>query len=263
MRLDHVVLGVRDLDAGRLALVRSGFHVADGGQHVGRGTANELVRLDTGYLELLTVEDRSLALAAGGSRRQAAEFLDAHASGLLGYALEVKDLEAAATRLQAAGIATSGPHAMKRRQPDGRAVSWRTVLIDDNQWLSPHPFLIEWDATEDVRWQGARSDHPNGVERVTGVRATTGDLARSLDVLHALGGETRERDDYHARVSLADVDVKLLAHDGDLGDPGHVTAVTLEVASASGAGPQPLSDALLGTYFELAAGVSPGETKQP
>lgn len=212
VRFDHAVFGVQDLDAAREDLRAGGFHLAGGGVHVGKGTANELVRLTTGYLELLTIADRQQAMAHGGSRRQASEFLDAHTSGPLGFALEVTDANWCKEELAGRGIRTSGPHDMARTQPDGRRISWRTVLIDDRQWLSPHPFLIQWDGTD--RWAAASSVHPNGVKRVSKVVVSSPDVAATLGVYRALGAVDIHDTPDGAALTMADITVKVLLATG-------------------------------------------------
>lgn len=206
LRFDHAVIAVRNLGVGKIALEAAGFHTAGGGVHEGKGTANELVRLTTGYLELLTVADREHALAHGGSRRQAAEFLDTNDAGPLGFAMEVADVHDCQARLATAGIRTSGPHAMARTQPDGRQIRWRTILIDDRQWLSPHPFLIQWEAGTD-RWVGATSLHPNGVDQVSKIVVSSPDIDTTLQVYRVLGADDIQHTPGGASMSLADIQV--------------------------------------------------------
>jgi hypothetical protein len=77
--------------------------VAAGGRHEGMGTHNRIVPLGGGYLELLAVAD---ADEAAGSPLGAAvlERIASVGEGLLGYAVSVADVPAAAERL---GVAIS------------------------------------------------------------------------------------------------------------------------------------------------------------
>ncbi len=207
MGLDHVVLGARELERGRRDLADAGFSPSGGGVHVGKGTANELVRLSTGYLEILTVVDPSEALAYGGSRKQVVDFLEAVPSGLLGYALEVADIAETREALAGRGVSTSGPHSMTRIQPDGRRIGWRTALIDDRQWLTPHPFLIQWDDVD--RWGASTDRHPNGVTRVSSVTVASADLAASREVYTALGADVVDSGQHEMTLTLADLTIRV------------------------------------------------------
>ncbi|WP_109474477.1 VOC family protein [Ornithinimicrobium cavernae] len=249
VRFDHAVVGVRDLAGGRSALEAAGFTPAGGGVHTGRGTANELVRLRTGYLELLTVVDRTQALASGGSRRQAAEFLDSTPAGLLGFAMEVGDVVACQQRLAGAGVATSGPHAMARVQADGRRVSWRTVLIEDRQWLSPHPFLIEWDG-EDDRWAGASATHPNRADRVRGVVVGSTDVDASVAVYRALGARDVVPAGDGTTLRLADITVDIREAPPGTEGPGRLLGVALD-GQPDGELARRLRAGVLGTWFSV------------
>ena len=61
-RIDHVVLGVRDLDgAARRLLEDFGLASVFGGHHVGWGTGNLIVPLGLNYVELLGVVDEKQA----------------------------------------------------------------------------------------------------------------------------------------------------------------------------------------------------------
>jgi hypothetical protein len=72
--------------------------VHGGGRHVGMGTHNRIVPLGGGYLELLAVAD---AQEAAGSALGAALLrrIEDVGEGLLGYAVSVDDVDAAAERV--------------------------------------------------------------------------------------------------------------------------------------------------------------------
>ncbi len=57
--IDHVVIGVKDLDAAGTDFGRLGFTVNPGGRHVGWGTANHTIMFEHDYLNLLSVVDPS------------------------------------------------------------------------------------------------------------------------------------------------------------------------------------------------------------
>jgi hypothetical protein len=50
--LDHVIIGVRDLERARLGWTRLGFTLTPRGRHLGQGTANYCIMFGRDYLEL-------------------------------------------------------------------------------------------------------------------------------------------------------------------------------------------------------------------
>lgn len=150
VRLDHVVLGVRDLRGATQALITAGLPHAGGGQHTGRGTANSIFPLAEGYLELLTVSDAALARAHSPNRAQVADALATHEAIPLGFAFQVRDVATAATALQAAGQPVEGPVTMSRRNPDGQELTWRNLYLGATQWRTLLPFLITWDTPHQI-----------------------------------------------------------------------------------------------------------------
>ena len=57
--IDHVIIGVHDLEAARRIYTRLGFTVSPRGRHLGRGTANYCMMFDADYLELRGIVDAS------------------------------------------------------------------------------------------------------------------------------------------------------------------------------------------------------------
>ncbi|MGZ8620620.1 MAG: VOC family protein, partial [Actinomycetota bacterium] len=73
-RIDHVVYAVRDLEvAARRCLEEHGLVSIPGGRHPRWGTANRIVPLGQTYLELLAVEDPSVAPVLARSLLDATE----------------------------------------------------------------------------------------------------------------------------------------------------------------------------------------------
>jgi hypothetical protein len=56
--IDHIIIGVRDLEAARRQWRRLGFSVTPRGRHIGQGTANYCVMFGRDYLELLGFVER-------------------------------------------------------------------------------------------------------------------------------------------------------------------------------------------------------------
>src|ERR1700736_2268996 len=55
--IDHVIVGVRDLERARLGWSRLGFTLSPRGRHIGQGTANYCIMFSSDYVELLGIVD--------------------------------------------------------------------------------------------------------------------------------------------------------------------------------------------------------------
>ena len=56
--IDHVIIGVRDLERARMGWTRLGFTLTPRGRHIGQGTANYCIMFPCYYLELLGFVER-------------------------------------------------------------------------------------------------------------------------------------------------------------------------------------------------------------
>lgn len=97
MRLDHVILATDDLDRTCRRLGNLGLGWVPGGRHDNIGTLNRIVPLGTGYLELLTVVDKTEARtsAFGGWALQTL----AAGKTMMGWAVAVDDIDEIADHL--------------------------------------------------------------------------------------------------------------------------------------------------------------------
>ena len=161
--LDHILLGCSDLDTG-IAFVEehTGVRAAYGGVHPGRGTRNALLSLGVRhYLEIIAPDPKQDS-APSYSAQQLTTLKQLSSPRLIGWAAHPGNVESLAKRLREAGIATQGPFPGSRARPDGRTLSWKTlVLADDRQ--GSLPFFIEWSAdsvhpSEDAP-EGCRLEH--------------------------------------------------------------------------------------------------------
>ena len=55
--IDHVIVGVRDLESARSRWSRLGFTLSPRGRHIGQGTANYCIMFPSDYIELLGIVD--------------------------------------------------------------------------------------------------------------------------------------------------------------------------------------------------------------
>jgi catechol 2,3-dioxygenase-like lactoylglutathione lyase family enzyme len=184
-RLDHVVIGVRDLDDAVQAYQELGFEVQPGGRHTGLGTHNALIRFGLEYLELLAVHDSSEATRSGGPGRFMTEYQRERPGALLGFALASSNLddEAARGAAPAVGYTQGQPFAMQRTRPDGHVLSWRLLVPGQHTWRRPWPFLIQWDTSDQQRlaWEGT-GQHANGASGVTGLRVAARDVPAVISI---------------------------------------------------------------------------------
>src|SRR5262245_26541995 len=135
--IDHVILGINDLDRGiREFESKTGVTPKRGGEHPGRGTQNALVGLGGGrYLEIL-------APAATGQPAAVRDAAVSHpALTLVGWALHTPAIGSLVQQVRGAGLDIQGPTPGSRRTPDGSLLAWQSASVDQ---LGVTPFFIEW-----------------------------------------------------------------------------------------------------------------------
>ena len=136
MRIDHAIMGARDIEAVADRLWnRHGLASLSGGRHPGWGTHNRIVPLGGSYLEIIGVADENEAL-----RDPMGRWLLAHtatADPLMGWCCETGDIERHARRL---GLTLERG---SRERTDGTRLSWRVAGRDAA--LGARPFFIAWD----------------------------------------------------------------------------------------------------------------------
>jgi Glyoxalase-like domain len=99
MRIDHVIYATAGLDAAAGRIERElGLKARGGGRHDGLGTHNRIVPLGRGYIELLAIADPEEAAASPLGRAVRAN-LERVGDGLMGWAIEVDDVQPVAERL--------------------------------------------------------------------------------------------------------------------------------------------------------------------
>lgn len=229
-RFDHVIIGVRDLEAASERYRALGFEVNPGGRHTGLGTANAIIRFGVDYIELLTIADPEEAERAGGSSKVLLDLLQNRPGALAGYALATADIEEDAERLKQGGLAAVGPFAMERLRPDGRLLSWRLLVPEGVSWRRPWPFLIQWDQSDEQRlsWEQPGS-HPNGATTVLGVSVVVASLEDAVELYRdKLGLEPSVESD-RATIAVGGFQITLL--------PASADAAAAQTLSEIGEGP--------------------------
>jgi catechol 2,3-dioxygenase-like lactoylglutathione lyase family enzyme len=173
--IDHLIVGVRDLDAAvETYRDRLGFHVSGGGIHPQFGTANRLIVLDNCYLELLAAQP------GAEPRGFIAHMIERGYEGWVGYALEVEDPDRTARLLAERGHEVEGPADGRLATTTGHDRSWRTVRLRSRE-RSGLPFLIRHGPQGDERRRllaGAvgLAPHPLGARTVESIVIAVHDL---------------------------------------------------------------------------------------
>jgi catechol 2,3-dioxygenase-like lactoylglutathione lyase family enzyme len=163
--LDHVLIGVRDLEDAHAVFQGLGFTICPRGRHVGWGTANYCLMFPNDYIELLGIVD------PGQFTNNLDRFLESR-EGLLGLAFACNDADAVATSFTAAGIDVEGPKDLKRsiEGPDGELwPSFRLVHPDPAALPGLRAFIVQH-MTPELVWQAPWLKHPNGA---TGIALMT------------------------------------------------------------------------------------------
>lgn len=139
-QIDHVIVGVRDLDAGIATLERlTGVRPIVGGAHPGKGTRNALMSLGDGtYLELYAPDPAAPVASSDVAELQALTGLKP-----LGWAISTVDVEGIRSNLDAHGFALSSPEAGSRIRPDGSVLEWETLGFEHFDHALA-PFFIRW-----------------------------------------------------------------------------------------------------------------------
>jgi len=149
-RIDHVVVGVRDLDAAaRMMMERFGLEAQPGGNHPGAGTANAIVPVGNDqFLELLAVVDETSEHPVAVRYRQLVHDGDR----LVTFAVAPDDFEETADRLGEPIFANA------RHGDDAREVKFRVTGAFGMLGAEALPFFVITDAGREWRcgWRAAR-----------------------------------------------------------------------------------------------------------
>jgi len=182
--IDHVIIGVRDLERARMGWTRLGFTLTPRGRHLGQSTANYCIMFGRDYLELLgfvTRDDYAHRLEAFLARREGAMSVAFAPQG---------SAEEAAAALAALGLHPSGPRALGRQLelPEGTVVPRFSLLtLPPDETPALDCFLCGHLTPELVRrpeWLA----HPNGVTGLRSVHILAEETAALLPAYDRLFG---------------------------------------------------------------------------
>jgi catechol 2,3-dioxygenase-like lactoylglutathione lyase family enzyme len=168
--LDHVLVGVQDLEAARETWRGLGFTISPRGRHIGWGTANYCIMFPGDYIELLGIVDPTQFT------NNLDRFLEER-EGLLGLALRSRNVETVARALTAGGVALQGVEDLARtlELPEG-AVRPAFKLVRLPQSVTPGvtSFVCQH-LTPELVWQDPWLKHDNGARAIAAVTAVVAD----------------------------------------------------------------------------------------
>jgi hypothetical protein len=140
LHVDHIILGVSDLDAGiREFESLTGVRAVFGGKHPGRGTQNALVSLGPQtYLEIMAPQpDAKL-------EGDLADIAKLEHLTPVGFAVFAHDVAAVRAQLARGGVKTTEPRPGSRATPAGATLRWSTFGVLEPK-LGVAPFFIRWE----------------------------------------------------------------------------------------------------------------------
>jgi hypothetical protein len=140
LRIDHVTVGGRDLNALRSALSTAGIPSEYGGPHANHATEMALTSFaDGSYLELIALQPHADPVAVAHHDWSAEIRGNA---GPTAWAVRVADLDAERRRLLDAHIHVTEPEKSGRARPDGTELRWETAYLGNESRGTFLPFLI-------------------------------------------------------------------------------------------------------------------------
>ena len=182
--IDHVIIGVRDLERARMGWTRLGFTLTPRGRHLGQETANYCIMFARDYLELL-------GFVARDDYAHRLETFLRHREGAMSVAFRpAGSAEDAAAALTALGLHPSEPRALGRQLelPEGTVVPRFSLLtLPPEETPGLDCFLCGHLTPELVRrpeWLA----HPNGVTGLRSVHILVQETAPLLPAYDRLFG---------------------------------------------------------------------------
>ena len=159
--LDHVLVGVSDLEAARANWERLGFTACPRGRHIGWGTANYCLMLERDYIELIGIVDPT----------QFTNNLDVFlegGEGLLGLAYASGDMAETAAALAERAIPADGPKDLKRilELPEGEVRPAFELLFPEAEALPGARAFICRHLTPEIVWREEWTRHANGARAI-------------------------------------------------------------------------------------------------
>ena len=226
--IDHLIVGVRDLEAARADYARLGFATTPRGRHVGWGTANYCIMLEEEYLELLGIVDPA------SFTNDLDRFLEERGGGGLGLAVRSRDAAGTAEAWAARGLEPAEPRQLGRVLESGQGpqeLGFCNVMLDRQATVGLGLFAVEHLTPELLR-QPAWLQHPNGARRLRSCTVVVDDTGPFVEAMSRVFGTA----------AVTDTDNVLAVHTGTavlLIAPPEDAALMHPAAVIDGPVPQP------------------------
>jgi hypothetical protein len=182
--IDHIIVGVRDLEHARMVWTRLGFTLSPRGRHIGQGTANYCIMFASDYIELLGIVDPNDFV------RRLDDFL-AQREGLMAAAfapaMPPEELRAALLRLQ---LHPSEPRALGRQLelPEGTVVPHFSLISLPSEETPGLDSFICAHLTPELIRRPEWLDHPNGAVGLKSIHVLVENTAVLLEAYDRLFG---------------------------------------------------------------------------
>jgi catechol 2,3-dioxygenase-like lactoylglutathione lyase family enzyme len=173
--IDHTLVGVRDLEAARSTWETLGFTLTPRGRHIGWGTGNYCIMLESGYIELLGVVDPSQFL------NNLDGFLKKR-EGLMGLAFGTDNPAQCAEDLKESGVVFEGPKGLKRKleMPEGEVLPAFELLYLDREATPGLNAFITHHLTPELIRRPEWLRHANRAKRLRSVTVVVEDPVRTV-----------------------------------------------------------------------------------
>lgn len=191
--LDHLVIGVADLDAAGAFYADLGFRVGARNRHPW-GTENRIVQFPGAFLELITVGDSTLIPPHAPRHFSFGAFVRdalARAEGMSMLVLESRDSKGDAEGFRSAGIDDFEPFFFERqaRRPDGSEVRIAfSLAFADNRAAPECGFFVCQQLEPQNFWNPAFQQHQNGASGLSAVFLVAQEPAAQTAFLKAFSG---------------------------------------------------------------------------
>lgn len=187
--IDHPVIGVRDLEAGKRAFERMGFVVPPRGRHIEWGTGNRCVMFERDYIELRGIIDPNKPTHDLGP------FL-ARREGLMGVAFATVGCEVSTREAKASGLSPKEPTELTRvfELPEGVVhPRFRLVFFEERETPGLMRSLVCQHLSPELIRRPAWLDHPNGAVKVRHIASVVPDPAALAGAHARLFGKDKVR----------------------------------------------------------------------